>query len=194
VIESIELSVPRHEITQLLNRWANGDKSALDRLMPLVYLELHELAKRYMSDQDYYHTLQTTALVHEAYIKLVGNPPEHWENRGHFYAVAAKAMRQVLVDHARALHASKRGGGVDVIRLADDAAVAVQSATELIALDDALTGLARLHPRQCEAVELHYFGGLSVDESANVLKVSRDTVIRDLRFAKAWLRRELGAE
>jgi RNA polymerase sigma-70 factor (ECF subfamily) len=185
------LSASPHEITQLLTDWANGDKSALDQLMPLVYQELHKLAKRYMVQQDRGNTLQTTAVIHEAYMKLGGDSPKLWESRNHFFAVAAKAMRQVLVDHARAGQTYKRGGSVAVVQLDDDVAVALQPATELIALDDALTTLAKLHPRQGEAVELRYFGGLSLEELARILKVSEDTVIRDLRFAKAWLRREL---
>jgi RNA polymerase sigma-70 factor, ECF subfamily len=187
------LSASPHEITQLLTEWANGDKRALDRLMPVVYRELHKLAKRYMGQQEWGNTLQTTAVIHEAYMKLAGDAPKEWENRIHFFAVAAKAMRQVLVDHARAGQACKRGGSVGVIQLDDNVAVALQPANGLVALDDALTALARLHPRQSEAVELRYFGGLSLEESANVLNVSEDTVIRDLRFAKAWIRRELQA-
>jgi RNA polymerase sigma factor (TIGR02999 family) len=185
------LSASPHEITQLLTEWANGNKSALDRLMPVVYRELHKLAKRYMGQQDQGNTLQTTAVIHEAYMKLAGDAPKQWENRNHFFAVAAKAMRQVLLDHARADQAYKRGGHAAVVQLDEDEAVALQPATELIALDDALTALARLHPRQSEAVELRYFGGLSLEDLAQILKVSEDTVIRDLRFAKAWLRREL---
>lgn len=159
--------------------------------MPLVYRELHKLAKRYMGQQDPDNTLQTTALIHEAYLKLAADSARHWENSDHFFAVAAKAMRQVLVDHARAGQACKRGGSVPVLQLGDGVPVALQPATELIALDDALTALAKLHPRQSEAVELRYFGGLSVEEAGKILNVSQDTVIRDLRFAKAWLKREL---
>ena len=158
--------------------------------MPLVYAELHKLAKRYMGQQDQGHTLQTTAVIHEAYLKLAGDS-RHCENRYHFLAVAAKAMRQVLVDHARAAHAGKRGGPGCVLQLDDDVVVSPEHSATLIALDDALSAFAKLYPRQSEAVELRYFGGLSVEESAKALKISPDTVIRDLRFAKAWLNREV---
>jgi RNA polymerase sigma factor (TIGR02999 family) len=185
------LSASPHEITRLLIQWGNGDKSALNRLVPLVYRELHKLAKRYMGQQDQPNTLQTTALIHEAYMRMAGGSASYCENREHFLAVAAKAMRQVLIDHARAGQASKRGGSVGITHLDDDAVVALEPTTEVIALDDALTALAKHHPRQSEAVELRYFGGLDLEESAKILKVSEDTVIRDLRFAKAWLRHEL---
>ena len=188
---SAPLSPSSHEITELLTRWSNGDKNAVNQLIPLVYRELHKLAKRYVSQQNEGDTLQTTALIHEAYIKLAGDSPKHWENRDHFFAVAAKAMRQVLVDHARAAQAHKRGGTLPVLQFDECDAVSPARTAELIALDDALTAMAKLHPRQSEAVELRYFGGLSVEEEARVLKVSPDTVMRDLRFAKAWLRREL---
>jgi RNA polymerase sigma-70 factor, ECF subfamily len=188
---SATLSPSSHEITKLLNRWGNGDKSAVNQLIPLVYRELHKLAKRYVSQQNESNTLQTTALIHEAYIKLAGDSPKHWENRDHFFAVAAKAMRQVLVDHARATLANKRGGTLPVMQFDECEVVFPARSAELIALDDALTTMAKLHPRQSEAVELRYFGGLSVEEEARILKVSSDTVMRDLRFAKAWLRREL---
>lgn len=182
---------PSHQITALLNDWASGNTSALDRLMPLLYRELHERAKRYIGQQNHWDTLQTTEVVHEAFIKVAGNSPKHWQNRDHFLAVAAKAMRQVLLDHARAVHASKRGGSIAVSQLDEDTPAIVQPAAELIALDDALTVFAKQYPRKSDAVELRYFGGLSLEETARVLKISQDTVVRDLRFAKAWLRREL---
>jgi RNA polymerase sigma-70 factor, ECF subfamily len=188
---SATLSPSSHEITELLIRWGSGDRSAVNQLIPLVYRELHKLAKRYVPQQNESNTLQTTALIHEAYIKLAGGSRKHWENRDHFFAVAAKAMRQVLVDHARATLADKRGGSLPVVQFDECEAVSPARSAELIALDDALTAMAKLHPRQSEAVELRYFGGLSVEEEARILNVSSETVMRDLRFAKAWLRREL---
>lgn len=159
--------------------------------MPLVYGELHKLAKRYMDQAKQRGVLQTTAVIHEAYLKLAGDSGRHWESRHHFFAVAAKAMRQVLVDYARAGHAHKRGGLACAIQLNDDLVVPAERDAALIALDDALTAFSKLYPRQGEAVELRYFGGLSVEESAKALKISPDTITRDLRFAKAWLNREV---
>jgi RNA polymerase sigma-70 factor, ECF subfamily len=186
------LAAVQHEITRLLIAWRNGDNTAINRLMPLVYRELHKLAKRYMGQQNEGNTLQTTAIIHEAYLKLASGSAQQCENREHFFAIAAKAMRQVLVDHARLIQAQKRGGTVSTVQLGRDlAVVTLQPANELITLDEALDALGRLHPRQSEAVELRYFGGLSLEESAKILKVSADTVMRDVRFAKAWLRREL---
>jgi RNA polymerase sigma-70 factor (ECF subfamily) len=168
--------------------------SNLDRLMSLAYRELHKLAKHYMEHQRPGHILQTTAVIHEAYVKLAAHPDCEWENREHFLIVASRAMRQVLVDYARAKQASKRGGAVQFVELDDDVAVSPERSTELMALDEALSAMAKLYPRQSQVVDMHYFGGLTLEETAGILKLSPDTVLRDLRFAKAWLRRKLRPE
>ena len=170
---------------------ADGDGAALDQLIPLVYRELHKIAKRYMADQSAGHTLQTTAVVHEAYLKLAGTGRQIWEDRAHFFAVAAKAMRQVLVDHARTRQAAKRGGDVRIVPLEEGVAISGGTAAELIALDDALTDLARLDARKAQVVELRYFGGLTVEDTARTLGISPETVGRDWRFAKSLLEREI---
>jgi RNA polymerase sigma-70 factor (ECF subfamily) len=187
----VPMSSPRDDVTPLLRRWSHGDRSALDELMPLIYRELHKLAKHHMTQQEAGHTLQTTAVIHEAYLKLGGSSDKDWENRAHFFGVAAKAMRHVLVDHARTRRAAKRGGEVRIEQLDEGADVGVARSAEMIALDDALTSLAGEYPRQAEVVELRYFGGLSVDDTAAALKISPETVARDWRFAKAFLRSEL---
>ena len=179
------------DVTELLNQWAGGDQAAGEKVMPLVYAELRRIARRSMNRQGPPQTLQTTAVVHEAYMRLVGDPGRQWENRGHFFGVAAKAMRHVLVDYARASTTSKRGGLKRPVALEDAWAISEDKMDEVVALDDALTALARLHPRQSKVVELRFFGGWSVDESAEALKVSPQTVMRDWRAAKAWLYREL---
>ncbi len=179
------------DVTTLLVAWSNGDQTALDKLMPLVYDELRLMARRYMAQQAPGHTLQTTALIHEAFLKLAGHADKHWQNRAHFFGVAAQAMRCVLVDYARAHQYAKRGGGAHALALDEAAVVSTERAAELVALDDALQALARLDPRKARLVELRYFGGLSVDETATVLKVSSETVLRDWRLAKVWLLREL---
>lgn len=178
-------------VTALLIRSGNGDRAAFDQLMPIVYAELHRMARGYIGRQASDHTLQTTALVHEAYFKLVGEQDKQWHNRTHFLAVAAKAMRHVLVDYARATQASKRGGGQDVIPLDEARIPPPEQLGELVALDDALTQLSALHPRQSEVVEMRFFGGLSVEETAQSLNVSPETVMRDWRAAKAWLYQQL---
>jgi RNA polymerase sigma factor (TIGR02999 family) len=193
VYSSAVVTPSPHEITELLIQLGNGDKTALDRMMPLVYRELHKLAKQYTGQDGQGKTLQTTALVHEAYMKLAGSSANRFANREHFFAVAAKAMRQVLIDYARASRASRRGGNLATLPLDNDVPARLQPAAELIAIDDALTALSRIHPRQSEAFELRYFGGLTISELAKSLDISTDTVSRDLRLAKAWLRRELGA-
>ncbi len=181
-------------VSHLLRRWSDGDRGALDQLMPLVYGELRRMARRYIGRQPTGHTLQTTALIHEAYLRLVGQEEKRWQSRAHFFGVAAQAMRHILVDYARARTTAKRGGATRV-SLEEAAVVSTERAAELVALDDALAELARLSPRQSRVVEMRYFGGLSVDETAEVLKVSPDTVTRDWRLAKAWLHRALmGAE
>ena len=179
------------QVTQLLKEWGAGNQAALHQLMPLVYAELHKMAKRYMNQQNPGHTLQTTALIHEAYVRLAGKPDKRWDNRAHFFGVAAKAMRHVLVDHARATNSAKRGGAAQAVRLDEGVVASSERMAGLIALDDALTDLAKLHPRQSEVVELRFFGGLSVEETAGMLKVSPETVMRDWRAAKAWLHQEL---
>lgn len=178
-------------VTQLLIAWRNGDKNALNELLPLVYAELHRMAKRYMSRQQPDHTLQTTALIHEAYLKLVEQPEKQFKNRAHFFGVAAQAMRHILVDHARARSSQKRSGDIQHISFSDAPYISVQRADEMVALDDALTALSKVDNRKSQVVELRYFGGLSIEETAEVLKVSVDTVKRDWRLAKVWLLREL---
>lgn len=184
------------EITKLLDAWGGGDNAALAELMPLVYDELRRMAKRYMQSQPSGHTLQTTALVHEAYLKLADNPEKRFSNRAHFFAVAARAMRHILVDHARSRQTEKRGGAVaatagNTISLEDISVVAEGQAAEVLALNDALEKLFAADERKGRVVELRYFGGLSVEETAEVLRVSSLTVMRDWRFAKTWLLREL---
>jgi len=180
-----------NQITKLLNDWSNGDPAALEQLMTLVYAELHKLARRHMQRQNPSHTLQTTALIHEVYLRLAGDPPEQWKNRAQFYGVAARAMRNVLVDHARARQAAKRGGGWQAVPLDEGIAVSDERLNGLIALDEALSRLSKLHPRQGEVIELRFFGGLSVEETAAILRVSPETVMLDWRAAKAWLHKEL---
>ena len=186
----ILMSSRRDDVTQL-RRWAHGDQGALEELMPLIYRELHKSAKRQMTQQEPGHTLQTTPVIHEAYLRLGGGSDEDWENRAHFFGVAAKAMRHVLVDHARTRRAAKRGGEVRIEQLDDGADIGEARSSEIIALDDALNSLAGQYPRQAEVIELRYFGGLSVEETARMLKLSPETVTRDWRFAKAFLRSEL---
>jgi RNA polymerase sigma factor (TIGR02999 family) len=180
-----------HSVSHLLQRWSDGDRSALDQLLPLVYDELRRMARRYMGQQPSGHTLQTTALIHEAYLRLVGQEEKQWENRAHFFGVAAQAMRHILVDYARARHTAKRGGETRAVSLEEAAIVSDERAAEMVALDEALAELARLSPRQSQVVELRYFGGLSVTETAEVLQVSSDTVTRDWNQAKAWLYRRM---
>jgi RNA polymerase sigma-70 factor (ECF subfamily) len=176
-------------VTKLLIQWSNGDHAALDQLMPLVYAELHRMAKRYMNRQN--QTLQTTALIHEAWFRLVRESVRKWENSNQFFGIAAKAMRHVLIDHARASQAAKRGGEKKSISLDQVIVIADDRMAQIVALDDALTDLAKLSKRQSDVVELRYFGGLSVEETAEILKISPETVMRDWRAAKAWLYREL---
>ena len=180
-----------HEVTQLLIAWAGGEESAFDRLMPLVYSELRRMAGRYMMRQRPDHTLQPTALINEAYLRLVDQKQAVWQNRAHFFGVAAQAMRHILVDYARAHHAAKREAGERVISIDQAGAVSREPTAELVALDDALESLAAVDPRKSHLVVLRYFGGLSVEETAEVLKVSPETVTRDWRLAKTWLLREL---
>lgn len=183
-------SARSNNVTQLLLEWRGGSQQALDRLMPLVYDELRRLAQRYMRNERREHTLQATALVNEAYIRLV-DMKVSWQDRAHFFAVAARLMRRLLVDHARAQHRVKRESGGPKISLDDAAEVSARPASDLVALDEALTQLAEFDPRKTEIIELHFFGGLSNEEVAEALGISRATVQRELRLAKAWLNHEL---
>jgi RNA polymerase sigma-70 factor (ECF subfamily) len=181
-------------VTQLLIEWREGDETALDQLIPLVYEEMRRLARYYMRRERPGHTLQTTALINEAYIRLVDHKGMRWQNRAHFYGVAAQAMRRILVNHARSRHYEKRGGGAPMVELDEAATVARERAAEMVALDEALNQLAAVDPRQSKVVELRYFGGMSVEETAEVLGVSSVTVMRDWRAAKAWLLREITSD
>ncbi|MCI0337606.1 MAG: sigma-70 family RNA polymerase sigma factor [Acidobacteria bacterium] len=185
------VSASKQEVSQLLRAWSQGDKDALDRLYELVYDELRHMAHRYMSRENPGHTMQTTALVNEAYLRLASSKDLDWKDRAHFFAVSANVMRRILIDNARARRAERRGG--DDLKVAIDEALEIEqkSDPDLIALDDALNELAKVNERHSKVVELRYFGGLSVEETATVLAVSEDTVMRDWRFAKAWLRREM---
>jgi len=180
-------------LTQLLIAWSQGDANALEQLTPLVYAELRKLAHRYMKREPAGHVLQTTAVVHEAFLRLLGNPQENWQNRAHFYAIAAQMMRRILVDYARASSREKRGGEKTRVALEDvDAPVADPALDpDVIALDEALEKLAEIDPRRSRVVELRFFGGLSVEEAAHVLHVAPDTIVRDWRVARAWLFRYL---
>ena len=178
-------------VTGLLDAWSRGDQDALNKLMPLVYDELRTLAHHSMSREDAGHTLQTTALVNEAYLRLVDQKQSHWRNRAQFVGVAAQLMRRILIDHARSLAYAKRGGGVRPVELDEAAVLSPTQAEAVLAVDEALQGLATFDPRKARIVELRYFGGLTVEETAEVLKISPITVMRDWSFAKAWLHREL---
>ena len=182
------------EITQLLLAWNEGDQSALEKLAPLVYEELRRLAKRRMRLERPDHTLQTTALINEAYLRLVDVHNVHWQNRAHFFALCARLMRRILVDYARSRHYAKRGQGVRPISLDQSPVVAPEYSPDLVAVDDALHALAEVDGRKAKVVELRFFGGLTAEETAEVLKVSPETVRRDWKLAKVWLLRELSAE
>jgi RNA polymerase sigma-70 factor (ECF subfamily) len=182
------------EVTQLLLDWSNGNQAALERLTPLVYEELHRLAHQHMSRERRHqrgHTLQTSALVNEAYLRLVDQRDVHWQNRSHFFSIASRLMRRILVDHARAHTRTKRGGGALRVSLDEAAFVSQERAEELVALDEALTSLAAIDQRKCQVVELRFFGGMSVEETASALGVSPVTVKRDWSTAKAWLHRAI---
>lgn len=179
------------EITQLLKDWGGGDQTALDKLMPLVYDELHRMAHQHMRREQAGHTLQTSALINEAYLRLVDQPQIRWESRAHFFGIAARLMRRILVEEARRRNSAKRGGKAIQISLVDGANVAQEQAAQVVALDDALKSLEAIDLRQSEIVELRFFGGLSIEETAEVLKVSPGTVMRDWTFARAWLRNEM---
>lgn len=179
-----------HDVTQLLAQWAHGDRRALDDLTPLVYRELRRLAAGHLRRERKCHTLQATALVHEAYLRLVDQRNPNWHNRSHFYGVASQLMRRILVDHARKRQADKRAG--QRVLLEDAVSFQKEKSRELLALDAGLSALEKIDPRKCRAVELRYFGGLSMDEIAQALDVSAVTVRRDLRMAEAWLNHEMG--
>jgi RNA polymerase sigma factor (TIGR02999 family) len=178
------------DVSGLLRAWSDGDRSALEKLTSIVYAELHRLARRYMRGEHPGHSLQTTALVNEAYVRLVDYKRMQWQNRAHFFAVSAQLMRRILVEHARR-HNQKRGGDVPHVCLNEAAVVSGGKATDLLALDDAMNALARFDPRKAQVVEMRFFGGLSVEETAEVLKVSTITVLRDWSTARAWLYRAM---
>jgi RNA polymerase sigma-70 factor, ECF subfamily len=182
------------QVTRLLNDWGDGDSTALDELIPVIYDELRSLAARYLRRERADHTLQPTALVHEAYFRLVDQRDVHWQGRAHFFGVAAQMMRRILIDHAKSHGREKRGGGLHKVDLDQAAVLAEEQASEVIALDDALEALARLDPRKGKIVELRYFGGLSVEETAELLGVSPNTVMRDWAMAKAWLYKTIKGE
>jgi RNA polymerase sigma-70 factor, ECF subfamily len=180
--------------TTLLLAWARGDETALDQLMPLVHDELRRLARRHMARERVGHTLQATALVNEAYLRLIEVNQMRWQNRAHFFAMASRVMRRILVDAARARGYRKRGAGAEKVSLDEALVVSAEPRQDLIALDDALNALAAFDLRKSQVVEMRFFGGLSVDETAEALRVSADTVMRDWRLAKVWLLRELSGE
>jgi RNA polymerase sigma factor (TIGR02999 family) len=186
-------SIPDHptEVTELLLKWGQGDEGALERLIPLVYRELHQIARRHMGHEGAGHSLQATALVNEAYLRLIGAKDVAWHDRAHFLAVAARVMRRILVDHARARRYQKRGGHAAKVTFDEALVVTNEPRHDFVALDDALEALATFDERKSRVIELRFFGGLSVEETASVLKVSPATVMGDWRLAKAWLQREM---
>jgi RNA polymerase sigma-70 factor (ECF subfamily) len=185
------MSPPRPAITQLLVAWGHGDEASLNRMIPLVHRELQQIARRCMNGERGSHSLQPTALVNEAYLRLIDVQQINWQNRAHFLAMAARLMRRILVDHARSKGSGKRGGGAAKVSLDDALVVPDGQGRDLVALDDALAALANVDERKSRMIELRFFGGLSVEETAAVFDVSPDTVKRDWRLAKAWLLREL---
>jgi len=190
---AVEKPLSCTQVTELLTAWSAGDQAALEKLTPLVYDELRRIAHRYMGSARPDHTLQTTALVNEAYLRLAEQKHPNWKNRAHFLAVAARAMRQILVNYAMSYNAQKRGGGAQKIELDEVALVAAAQSKEVIELNEALERLGKLDARKAQVVELKYFGGLNQDEIASVLTISAETVRREWRFAKAWLLNELQA-
>ena len=183
--------VPAHEVTQLLRAWREGDERALEKLMPLVYEELHRLARRYMAGERPGHTLQTSALVNEAYLRLVDVKNVNWQDRAHFFGVSAQLMRRILVDFARSRRSLKRGGEILTVSLEEGSIASLDKGADVVALDDALKTLAAMDARRIRVVELRFFGGLNAQETAAVLKVSAETVLHDWKLAKVWLLREL---
>lgn len=185
------LNAASHQITLLLVDWSKGDEFALEQLMPLVYDELRQMARRYMRRQPSGHTFQTTELIHEAYLKIAGQDEQNWQNRAHFFGVAAQAMRHILVDYARSKNSKKRGGLIEKITLEENLVASANRSEEIVALDEALNELAALDERKSRVVEMKFFGGLNTEEISEVLKISPETVKRDWRFARTWLLREL---
>ena len=183
-----------HDVTQLLIAWTNGDQVARDQLISVVYEELHRLARRYMRQESPGHTLQTSALVNEAFLRLVDQRNVHWQNRAHFFGIAAQMMRRILVDYARSSSSGKRGGGERALSLDDGLIVSIERSAEVVAVHEALEQLAKFDPRKSQIVELRFFGGLTIDETAEVLGVSPGTVMADWTMAKAWLRREISPQ
>jgi RNA polymerase sigma-70 factor, ECF subfamily len=180
-----------HEVSQLLFSWSTGDEQALEKLVPLVYRDLHQMARRYMASERCGHTLQTTALINEVYLRLVDSPQVTWQNRAHFFAICAQLMRRILTDFARSRLYQKRGGGAFHVSFDENLFGTEDPPADIVALDDALKALAVMDERKSRIVELRFFGGLSVPETAEVLKVSPETVMRDWKMAKVWLLREL---
>ncbi len=187
------MTITADNVTLLLRKWSEGDESALEQLTPLVYDELHRLAHQHMRREQAGHILQTSALINEAYLRLVDQATTAWENRGHFFGIAARLMRQILVDEARKRNSAKRGGTMVQVPLDDAGTLAQEQAGNVIALDDALKNLEAIDERQSNIVELRFFGGLSIEETAGVLKVSPATVMREWTFARAWLRSQMSA-
>jgi RNA polymerase sigma factor (TIGR02999 family) len=182
------------DVTKLLTAWSDGNQAALDELIPLVYRDLHQRARNYLRHERPDHTLQPTALINEAYMRLLNDSPPEWNGRAHFFAVASRVMRQILVDHARRHRAGKRGSGVAEVNL-DDAMVPARSENaDVVALDEAMTKLAAFDERKCRIVEMRYFGGCTVEETAEALGIAGITVMRDMRVAEAWLRRSMRGE
>jgi RNA polymerase sigma-70 factor, ECF subfamily len=186
-------AMPRsqHQVTHLLKAWADGDETAKEMLVPLVYSELHRMARRYMARETPGNCLQPTALIHEAFLRLLEAKNIHWQNRAHFFAISARIMRRILVEHARARHCAKRGGNAQPVNLDEAIGFTTERARDLIALDDALNSLAKLDPRQSQLVELRFFGGLTLEETGVVLGLSPRTVRREWSMARAWLYRAL---
>lgn len=186
-------ATPSQPVTELLSRWSRGDDAAREALIPLVYEELRRIARRSLSSQSADHTLQPTALVHEAYLRLARNQPVEWQNRAHFFALSARMMRQILVDHARKHAAAKRGSNAITVQVDDLPGSSTAPNLDMIALDDAMERLAKLDPRQCRIVELRFFGGLSIEETAEVEKISPATTKREWATARLWLYRAMNA-
>ncbi len=191
-LAALSMKPQKPEVTELLKESARGDRAALDQLLPLVYNELRGIADRYLRRERPDHTLQTTALINEVYLRFAGQKGVRWQDRAHFFAAAATLMRRVLIDHARGSRYLKRGGGARKVALEEAAVLSPERASDLVALDEALGRLAAVDARKARVVELRYFGGLSVEEAAEVLGVSQVTVMRDWALARAWLRREMG--
>lgn len=181
------MSSTEHDVTKLLRDWSDGEQQAFDELLPIIYNELHRLAHNYLNRERDDHTLQTTALVHEAYLKLVDQNNVQWQNRSHFFAIAAQAMRRILIDNARRHAANKRGNTPEKLSLDDAATISVERNENLLALDDALKQLEAIDPQQSRVIELRYFGGLTIEETAEVLNLSPATVKREWAMARAWL-------